>query len=46
MQEALEKLKEGKFSVFIENEYNSIKEFEENILNDAKCGSSIIHLDK
>ncbi len=46
MQEALEKLKDGKFSVFIENEYNSIKEFEENILNETKSGSSIINLNK
>jgi len=45
MEEALEKLKEGKFSVFIENEYNSIKEFEENLLNDTKFGSSIINLE-
>ena len=45
VKEALEKLKEGKFSVFIENEYNSIKDFEENLLNDTKFGSSIINLE-
>ena len=46
MEEALLRLKEGKLNVFIENEYPSIKEFEENLSNGGKFGSSIINLEK
>lgn len=46
MEEALVKLKEGKLSVFLENEYFSVKEFEDNLSNGTKFGSSIINLEK
>lgn len=46
MEEALLNLKEGKLNVFLENEYSSIKEFEENLANGSKFGSSIINLEK
>jgi len=46
VEEALVMLKEGKLTVFIENEYNSIKQFEETDSNEELFGSSIINIEK
>ena len=46
VEESLLMLKEGKLTVFLENEYTSVEKFEETTLDENKFGSAIINLEK